>query len=378
MNEIELLEKLIEFDSITPDDKGCMEFLSNLLSQYGFTVEVKEFAEGDYKVKNLYATYGQGKNLCFGGHIDVVPTGDIARWSVPPFKATIKDDKIYGRGTCDMKAGVAASIIAARDFVQNNKFDGKVSLLITSDEEGAGELGTKTMLKYLSEEKQEKFDYIIVGEPTCISEFGDNIKIGRRGSVTMHVIIKGTQGHVAYPELANNPIRILSKILAELDQLKLDSGTPHFDASNLEVTNIEVGNKVDNLIPAKASFTCNIRFNDEHSAESLSNQIKSIVEKYSSDFEFKWMSNAAPFITKPDNFLHKLKDVIYSLSGKQPMFSTNGGTSDARFFSNYGPVFEFGVTNTSAHKIDEYIKIRDLQLLKDVYYQLLTVYYCSD
>jgi len=356
----ELAKKLIEFPSVTPEDAGCLVFIEQLLQQNGFTTERLKFAE------NLYAHKGSGKNFCFAGHTDVVPAGDTAKWTNPPFSPTVKDGKLYGRGASDMKGAVAASIIAAIEY----SGQGKVSLLLTADEEGPGINGTAKVLEVLKG-RGEKIDACIVGEPTSVKEVGDMVKIGRRGSITCKITVHGKQGHAAYPQLADNPVKKLINILHTLQNKKLDKGNKHFQPSNLEVVTFDVGNTAANVIPNKASATFNIRFNDKWN----SGELKKWIEKNTKGAEVEYHVSGESFITKEGKLTEIMTAAIKEVTGRSPEFSTTGGTSDARFISKYTEVAELGVQNATAHQVDENVKVEDIDLLAKTYSKILEKFF---
>ncbi|GAA5251898.1 succinyl-diaminopimelate desuccinylase [Candidatus Rickettsia kedanie] len=375
---INYLKDLIGFKSVTPESDGAIEYIDNLLKQHGFKTEIKIF--GDFKseqVTNLYAVFGKNEpNICFVGHVDVVLVDNHALWhNASPFKASQQDGKIYGRGAVDMKGAIACFLAASLDFIKNNAgFKGSISFLLTSDEEGKAKHGTKEMLQYIYDQGH-KVDFAIVGEPTCEKEIGDTIKIGRRGSVNFKLNIDGLAGHVAYPHKANNPLPCLIKILNELTNIRLDEGTEFFQNSNLEVTNIDVGNETSNVMPASTEASFNIRFNNLHSAETLAKQVEEIIKRYCKeykvDYKLEHSSSAGSFIQNPSAKIKEFAEVVEHTLKIKPKFSTSGGTSDARFVKNYCPLVEFGLLSETAHKINEYTKISDLQKLYDVYYNFL-------
>ncbi len=376
-NVVKIAQELIRKKSVTPVDDGAIDYLKNYLEKLGFKCTVLDFeGSGSYPVKNLYARYGDTQpNFCFAGHTDVVPVGNEKDWSVDPFAGEIRDGMLIGRGAVDMKGGVAAFVAAVEQFVKSEKFSGSVSFLITGDEEAKAINGTKKVLKWM-EENGEKLDACLVGEPTNPSELGEMIKIGRRGSVTFDLEIEGVQGHVAYPHQADNPIRKLVNVLHDLNNVVLDKGNDHFQPSNLEVVNIDVGNAATNVIPARAKATFNIRFNDVHTAYEIEKIIHDVVAK-SVGSKFKLIADigAEAFITKAGKLSEALNSVIEEKFGKKAELSTTGGTSDARFIKDYCPVIEFGLNNKSAHKVDEQISVVDLENLTEIYYKLLYKYF---
>ena len=371
---IKHLEKLIACKSVTPLDSGAIDYISDLLQENGFRAEIKIFGNDEYSVTNLYGVYGNSSpNICFAGHVDVVPPGDSKSWKYDPFTATTEGDKIFGRGAVDMKGALACALSSSLDFIKSNPNpNGSISFLITSDEEGKAEFGTKEMLSYLYSQKDFKqIDLAILGEPTCVEEVGDTIKIGRRGSVSFTLIVQGMQGHVAYPDLADNPIPYLIKILNELNNYKLDEGNEFFQSSNLEITSVDVNNNATNVIPQEASAKFNIRFNNIHSPESIVELVKNLINRYSTNYKLNSYVSALPFIQKPIGLIEDFADIVSANTGVKCKFSTSGGTSDARFISNYCNVVEFGLLSGMAHKINEHTGINDLQRLHNVYYNAL-------
>lgn len=369
---IKYLKKLISFKSVTPESAGTIEYIAELLQANGFNVEVKEFGD-DYKVKNLYASYGSGTpNICFGGHVDVVPAGDARSWATDPFAASEKDGKIYGRGAVDMKGAIACMLAATLKFIKEHKnFAGQISFLLTSDEEGEAKFGTRAMLEYLSA-KNVNIDLMIIGEPTCKSEVGDTIKIGRRGSMNFVLDVLGTQGHVAYPDQADNPLNYMLDILQELKNLKLDEGSEFFQSSKLVLTSIDTGNSATNVIPARTRANFNVRFNSLHNAESLTKLIKQTIEKHTINYKLEAHATAEVFIQEPKGLIADFANIVREATKSKGEFSTNGGTSDARFAVKYCKVVEFGLLAPCAHKIDEHTEISDLQRLYNVYYYCLS------
>ncbi|MCC8417296.1 MAG: succinyl-diaminopimelate desuccinylase [Rickettsia endosymbiont of Bryobia graminum] len=374
---IDFLKDLIAFQSITPNSSGCIEYISNILEKNGFKTEIKIFGNDDYKVTNLYAVYGNSKpNICFAGHVDVVPSGDKNLWLSNPFLTHILDDKIYGRGTVDMKGAIACFLAASLDFIKSNpNIKGSISFLITSDEEWKAEHGTVEMLKHLYSTTNNLIDLAIVGEPTSSNHVGDTIKIGRRGSINFDLTLYGTAGHVAYPEQANNPIPYLIHILNNLINHNIDQGSEFFQKSNLEITSIDVGNNITNVIPQKITAKFNIRFNDLHTSENIVELIKNIINSSCQEEKIKYDLNyrvsAESFTQEPIGLIADFVKIVTDTTDIHPSLSTSGGTSDARFIKNYCPVVEFGLCYNTAHKINEFTKIIDLQRLYHVYYNSL-------
>lgn len=368
---IKLAQDLIKFPSVTPEDAGITDYLIDYLSKFGFECQKIIFND----VTNLYARYGRTEpNFCFAGHVDVVPAGE--GWSINPFSGIIKDNYLYGRGAVDMKGSIAAFITASIEFIKKQKFQGSISFLITGDEEGKAENGTKKLLEHLAKQN-EKIHACIVGEPTSNQIVGDTIKHGRRGSINFDLTVFGKQGHVAYPELAHNPIPDLTKILNELSSLKLDSGNKDFLPSNLEITDIEVGNQATNVIPNLAKARFNIRFNNLHNPQELYKRMNNICERYSNNYTLNQNVGAQCFINNQDSkIINTLKEAITeTISNAPPCLSTSGGTSDARFIKDYTQVIEFGLTNKLAHQIDEKVSLDDLISLKKIYYSFLNKYF---
>ena len=316
INELQLAKELIKFPTVTPIDAGIMKFLEKKLKTLGFKTRILEFREKDSKpVKNLYARLGnQSPNFCYAGHLDVVPAGNLKDWTVNPFKPSVKKGHLIGRGANDMKSSIAAFVSAVSNFVGNKrKFSGSISLLITGDEEGIAINGTKKVVDYLKK-KKEKIDFCLVGEPTNPNKLGEMIKIGRRGSMTGRLSIIGVQGHVAYPQRANNPSTALVQILNELKEIKFDSGTKDFQPTNLEITKININNSADNVIPGLANATFNIRFNNNHSSSSIKKKIDKIIKKISnrnkSKYKIDYSVSGEAFLTKPNNTTFMIRDII--------------------------------------------------------------------
>jgi succinyl-diaminopimelate desuccinylase len=380
-NEITLAKELIKFPSITPTDAGVMKFLAKKLTAIGFKCRILEFKDKKSKpVKNLYARLGKSQpNFMFAGHLDVVPPGDLKDWTVKPFNPAIKKNHLIGRGANDMKSAIASWVVAVNNFVsKNNKIRGSISLLITGDEEGIAINGTKKVVNYLKK-KKEKIDFCLVGEPTNPNKLGEMIKIGRRGSITGELTVIGSQGHVAYPDRANNPSNTIIKILKEIKEMKFDKGTKDFQPTNLEITKINIDNIADNVIPGIAKATFNIRFNNKHSSSSLKKKLNGIFKKISkrnkSNFEIKYRVSGEAFLTKPNKTTYMIQDIIKKITKIKPKLSTTGGTSDARFIRKIAPCLEFGLVGKTMHKVDEAVSISDLKRLTKIYSEILKNYF---
>jgi succinyl-diaminopimelate desuccinylase len=380
-NEVKLAKELIKFPSITPVDAGVMKFLEKKLKKLGFKTKIIEFKEKNFKpVKNLYAKIGSKEpNFCYAGHLDVVPPGNLDDWTVNPFKPSIKKGHLIGRGANDMKSSIAAFVSAVSAFVdKNHNFNGSISLLITGDEEGDAINGTKKVVDYLKK-KKEKINFCLVGEPTNPNKLGEMIKIGRRGSLTGKLIINGIQGHVAYPQRANNPSTTIVKILSEIKNISFDKGTKDFQPTNLEVTKININNSADNVIPKSAEATFNIRFNNKHSSSSIKKRLnkifKKICEKDKSKFKINYRVSGEAFLTKPNETTFMIQNIIRKITKIKPKLSTTGGTSDARFIKRIAPCLEFGLVGKTMHKVDEAVSLKDLKNLKKIYKNILQNYF---
>ena len=381
INELQLSKELIKFPSITPVDAGIMKFLEKKLKTLGFKTNVLEFKDKDSKpVKNLYAKLGnKSPNFCYAGHLDVVPAGNLKDWTVNPFKPAVKRGHLIGRGANDMKSSIAAFVSAVDNFTKNKKkFKGSISLLITGDEEGVAINGTKKVVDYLKK-KKEKIDFCLVGEPTNPNKLGEMIKIGRRGSITGRLSVIGIQGHVAYPQRANNPSTTIVQILNELKKIKFDKGTKDFQPTNLEITKININNSADNVIPGLASASFNIRFNDKHSSNSLKRKINKIIKKNcsknKSKYKIEYNVSGEAFLTKPNSTTYMIQSIIKKVTKIKPKLSTTGGTSDARFIKKISPCLEFGLVGKTMHKIDEAVSLRDLKNLTKIYEKILQNYF---
>jgi succinyl-diaminopimelate desuccinylase len=372
---------LIRCRSVTPDEGGALSYLEELLTRTGFEVHRAIFAEpGTVPVDNLYARIGSARpNLLFAGHTDVVPPGNESAWSHPPFAAKVAENRLYGRGAVDMKGGIACFVAATLDYLEahGGKPKGSISLLITGDEESVAVNGTVKLLKWATE-RGETFDHCILGEPSNVETIGDTIKAGRRGSLNGTLIVTGRQGHVAYPERAENPILGLVSLIAAL-QAPLDEGSEHFSPSHLEFTSVDVGNTTVNLIPGEARARFNIRYNDRHSQTGL----KTLIERRAKTaaagrvrYSFEWQqSNADVFVTKSGAFTNLASAAIAEITGLHPKLSTSGGTSDARFIKDYCPVLEFGLVGQTMHQVDERVPVADLTTLAAIYGRIIEKYF---
>ena len=381
IDELKLSKELIKFQSVTPIDAGAIKFLSNKLKSIGFQCKILEFKSKNSKpIKNLYARFGKkNPNLCYAGHTDVVPPGNLKDWHTNPFNPLVKNGHLIGRGANDMKSSIACFVSAVSKFLKNNpRFKGSISFLITGDEEGLAINGTKKVVEYLRK-KREKINFCIVGEPTNPSKLGEMIKIGRRGSLSGKIEIIGTQGHVAYPHLLVNPINTLIKICKKLKERKLDNGNKNFQPSNLEFTSIFVDNKAYNVIPAKAETKFNIRYNNLHTANTLKRKISRLIKnqckKNKCKFNIQFIVNGEPFLTKPNKTIFMAKKIIKKITKINPIFSTTGGTSDARFIKKISPCLEFGLVNKTMHKVDECVAVSDLKKLTKIYNNILIEYF---
>ena len=378
---LEIARALIRCRSVTPEDGGALPYLRDLLTQAGFAAELIAFeAPGTPAVLNLHARYGSGRpNLAFAGHTDVVPPGEVASWRFDPFAAEIADGELWGRGACDMKGGVAAAVAAALRFIAKGPFAGSLSFLITGDEEGPAVNGTVKLLDWALA-RGELFDHCIVGEPTCVSALGDTIKHGRRGSLNGRLTIHGRQGHVAYPQIAENPIRALAPVLTALLAPPLDQGNADFEPSNLEVTSVDVGNAAHNVIPGEVRLAFNVRFNDLWTPESLAAEIARRVAAAAGGARTTLAfdpTNAVAFLTKPGPFTDLVAAAVQDVTGRRPELSTGGGTSDARFIKNACPVVELGLVNATIHAVDERVALDDLEALSLIYERALDRYFAE-
>ncbi|HVV62942.1 MAG TPA: succinyl-diaminopimelate desuccinylase [Pseudolabrys sp.] len=383
---VALTRDLVRCPSVTPAEGGALGVLEKTLKAAGFTVHREIFREpGAEDVENFYARIGtQAPHLMFAGHTDVVPPGAETAWKHPPFSGEIDGGTLYGRGAVDMKGGIACAVAAVLDHLADNggkpqkNGKGSISFLITGDEEGIAVNGTTKLLKWAAE-RGEKFDHCILSEPSNVETLGDTIKIGRRGSLNGHLIVSGKQGHVAYPQRAVNPIRGLVTLVAALQAQPLDNGSAHFPPSHLEFTSLDVGNKTVNLIPGEARARFNIRFNDLHTLDSLKMLIEQRATKAAGGkikFAFQWEpSNAGVFVTEPGPFTETVANAVAEVTGRKPELSTTGGTSDARFITQYCPVVEFGLVGQTMHQVDERVPVSELHALTGIYRKILDRYF---
>ncbi|MCF6216416.1 MAG: succinyl-diaminopimelate desuccinylase [Emcibacter sp.] len=379
IDPVKLTQDLIRCPSVTPQDAGALDVLQAALEPLGFICQRLPFSEeGEATIDNLYARLGTAvPNFCFAGHTDVVPAGQASHWQYDPFEGRIQDGVLYGRGASDMKGAIAAFASAASDFLENkDDFGGSISFLITGDEEGPAVNGTIKMLDWL-DKNGEKLDYCLVGEPTNPAQIGDMAKIGRRGSLNGKLTVKGTQGHVAYPHLADNPIPRLVKMLAGLLARKFEDGNDHFQATNLEIVSVDVGNSASNVIPAQAEARFNIRFNNQQTDAGLQGWITSVCDDIGGAYDLEMKASGDAFLTPPGTLSTLISDAVKKVTGRNVELSTSGGTSDARFIKNHCPVSEFGLVNKTMHKVDECVPLDELAQLTKIYYEILTAFFKS-
>jgi succinyl-diaminopimelate desuccinylase len=380
IDPVALAQALIRCPSVTPADGGALDALARALAPAGFACRRMPFeAPGTARIENLYAKVSgkrPGKHFSFAGHSDVVPVGKRESWSIDPFAGEVIDGRLYGRGAADMKGAVAAFAAAAARFVagRGGDFAGAISLLITGDEEGPSVNGTRPMLQALSAEG-ETFDACLVGEPTNPRRLGEMAKIGRRGSWTGHLTVKGVQGHIAYPHLADNPNHRLARMIVALTETPLDPGTAHFQPSTLQVSTIDVGNPTTNVIPAEARASFNSRFNDGFTPLSLEAEVRRRLDSVGGNYELRIECSGVSFVTPPGLLSGLVINAVKAVTGLTPELSTTGGTSDARFIKDYCPVIEFGLAGATMHKVDENVAIADILQLADVYEHILDSYF---
>jgi succinyl-diaminopimelate desuccinylase len=355
--------------SVTPADAGAQDALTGMLESLGFTVHRLRFGN----IENLFARRGtEGPHICFAGHTDVVPVG-AANWRGDPFGGEVRDGVLYGRGACDMKGAIAAFVAGTARYLDEGTGKGSISFLITGDEEGPAVDGTVKVLEWMRAHDQIP-DFCLVGEPTCPVTLGDMIKIGRRGSVNMKLEVFGTQGHVAYPHRADNPIHRLLRILDALTAAPVDAGTDWFEPSTLQITSVDVGNTATNVIPASARAALNIRFNDKHSGVSLIAWVRATAERYAERFALDASISGESFVTKPGVLVDCLKNAVKGATGVEPRLDTGGGTSDARFIARYCPVAEFGLVGSTMHQVDERVPVQELRDLASIYRDVIAAF----
>lgn len=368
-----LTKDLISRDSVTPDDKGCQQLLADRLSAIGFEIEHLRFGqEGDW-TDNIWARRGQtGPVFAFAGHTDVVPTGPVENWQSDPFEPEIRDGLLYGRGAADMKGSIAAMVTACERFIAANQVhQGSIAFLITSDEEGPATGGTVKVIETL-EARGEKIDWCLVGEPSSTNKVGDVVKNGRRGSLNGHLTIKGKQGHIAYPHLANNPIHLMAPVLNELCQIEWDQGNEDFPPTSFQVSNLNSGTGVTNVIPGIAEIVFNFRYSTESTHEQLQQQVETVLNKHGLEYDLAWSLSGKPFRTASGPLVDAVKSAIYANTGYDTELSTSGGTSDGRFIAPTGAqVVELGPLNATIHQVDECVSVKDLDTLSDIYETLL-------
>lgn len=371
---VKLSQDLIACPSVTPEDAGAQILLADILKKAGFYTHHLPFKD----VPNLFARIGTGgPHICFAGHTDVVPPGPVERWTYGPFNPHIEGDILYGRGASDMKSNVAAFVVAGINFAKKNPgFKGSISYLITGDEEGPADFGTVKVLEWMKENGHVP-DVALVGEPTNPAELGDEIKIGRRGSLSGKLVVKGKQGHVGYPHLADNPVPKMVKFLEALNAHTFDTGNEFFSATNLEVTSVDTGNTVDNVIPAEIRAAFNIRFNSEWSGQTLSDKVRGILDSVSKDYDLTLTCGAESFLTKPGEWSEMVRGAVEDITGRKAAYTTHGGTSDARFVKDYCPVVEFGLINKTVHQIDENTRVSDIEKLTLIYERILERYFAK-
>ena len=379
IDAVDLARDLIRCPSVTPTEGGALDHLQQVLEGLGFACHRLGFSDsGTPDVDNLYARLGTATpNFCFAGHTDVVPTGPQDDWSVDPFDGEVRDGFLYGRGAVDMKSAIAAFVAAAARVIDRGSVPGSISLLITGDEEGPAINGTRKMLDWLRD-NDETLDVCVVGEPTNPTHLGEMMKIGRRGSMNCILTAKGTQGHVAYPHLADNAAHLLVRLLDALIREPLDEGNAHFQASSLQITSIDIGNPTENVIPGSAEGRFNIRFNDMHSSASLTEWLKTTLDAAAGGpdrYDLSIRVSGESFVFPPGALSTLVSDSVEAVTGSKPELSTTGGTSDARFIKDHCPVVEFGLVGQTMHKVDERCSLDDIRALTDIYDNVLTRYF---
>jgi succinyl-diaminopimelate desuccinylase len=369
INTLELTKQLIARNSVSPVDAGCLDLLIGILEPLGFKCE--KISMGG--VDNLWARRGTAKPLiCFAGHTDVVPTGPLEQWTSDPFTPTIRDGWLYGRGASDMKTSLAAFVVAIREFVKEHpNHPGSLAVMFTSDEEGPAIDGTVRVVQALAE-RGEKLDYCIVGEPTSVKKLGDMIKNGRRGSLTGILTVNGIQGHVAYPDMARNPIHDVAAAIAELAQTKWDNGNEYFPPTTWQISNFNSGTGANNVIPGAAHVRFNFRHSTASSTESLQTRVVNILDRHGVTYDLEWRVDGRPFLTARGDLVDAIAKAIKSVTGVDTELSTTGGTSDGRFIADICPqVVEFGPTNATIHKLNECVGVDEIEPLQKIYQQVL-------
>ena len=373
---LELVEQLIACPSVTPDDAGCLGVLGDRLKAFHFDVEQLNFGPADFSVSNMWSVKRSrslnAPTLVFAGHTDVVPTGPLDQWTTPPFMPSYRDGKLFGRGASDMKTSLAAMVVATEEFLrheENPHFS--IAFLLTSDEEGPSIDGTAKVLELLKS-RGEKLDWCIVGEPTAVHKIGDMVKNGRRGTLSGKLTVKGVQGHIAYPQLASNPIHLFAPALAELSRITWDAGNDFFQPTSWQVSNIHAGTGANNVIPGQVVVDFNFRFSTESTAEALKQRLEAVLKKHQLEYGLIWTLGGLPFLTTPGYLLSVVQQAIKTETGIDTELSTTGGTSDARFMAQMCPqVIELGPPNDSIHKINEFVRVADIDVLKNIYLRIL-------
>lgn len=374
---LELTEQLISRPSVTPEDAGCLDLIASRLAPLGFICERLDSGPESFRVRNLWAIRRSNKQgsrtFVFAGHTDVVPPGPLDQWTSNPFTPTIRDNKLYGRGAADMKGPIAAMVVALEESLASHP-DPRVSfaLLLTSDEEGPAVDGTVRVCEALTA-RGERLDWCVVGEPTAVAQTGDTIKNGRRGTMSGRLSVKGVQGHIAYPQLAKNPIHLLAPALTDLVGIEWDKGNEFFQPTSFQVSNIHAGTGASNVIPGVCVVDFNFRFCTESTPESLQQRLNGVLDRHKLEYTLEWVVGGLPFLTAPGALVHSAKEAIREETGLEPELSTTGGTSDGRFIAQVCPeVLELGPPNASIHKIDEHVDIAELEKLKNIYRRLLS------
>jgi len=368
---LELTRNLIARRSVTPADEGCQELIASRLATLGFRIEPLRFGS----VENFWARRGSAAPVfCFAGHTDVVPAGPLEEWHSDPFAPTVRDGLLYGRGAADMKSGLAAMITATEEFVRaHDDHRGSIAYLITSDEEGPSVDGTKRVMQTLAE-RGEQIDWCLVGEPSSEQSIGDTVKVGRRGSLSGRLTVHGVQGHVAYPQLAENPVHTLAPALAELTRRVWDEGTEHFQPTTFQVSNLNAGTGAPNVIPGELKARFNLRYSPAQTVEALKSAVEEILRRHGVRYTLEWYVSGEPFHTPPGELSRAVGDAVARVTGRQPQLSTGGGTSDGRFIAPTGAqVIELGVVNSTIHKANECVRVEDIDRLRHIYRRTLEI-----